>query len=170
MTEISIQKQVAAINGYIAAVQKKNQTRPRGKSATTRIAEIDAKLAGNSISPIQRLQLIQRRIDLENHTPASTVDMGALEDAFVAAAKEYSTHKGISGEAWLAAGIVPKKVLVRAGLVANRSKAVIDAKRSASARKRYENVPEADRKAWAAKMHAARLAKRAERERATSQV
>jgi hypothetical protein len=67
--------------------------------------------------PLRRLELVQRRIDLEGELErlGSTVDMDALEAEFVAVAKPYAERKGISYEAWREAG-VPASALKAAGI------------------------------------------------------
>ena len=60
----------------------------------------------------------QERMDLEAERAASGeggVDMDALEVGFIAAAGPYSRRKGISYEAWRAAGLTPR-VLKAAGI------------------------------------------------------
>lgn len=72
-------------------------------------------------TPLERLHLVQERIDLENELSRSeeTVDLSALETAFVAAAKGYSERKGISYAAWREAG-VPAATLKAAGVSRSR--------------------------------------------------
>jgi hypothetical protein len=66
---------------------------------------------------LSRVLLIQERMDLaaELETKGSTVDLTSLEDAFVKAAKQYGSRKGISYQAWREAG-VDAAVLRRAGI------------------------------------------------------
>jgi len=67
--------------------------------------------------PVARLQLVQERMDLEAELNAGeeTLDLEAVEQAFVKAAKGYSERKGISYAAWREAG-VPATVLRSAGI------------------------------------------------------
>lgn len=67
--------------------------------------------------PTKRLSLIQERIDLEGELASMTesVDLSALEKAFVEVAKRYSETKGVSYAAWREVG-VPAAVLKEAGL------------------------------------------------------
>jgi hypothetical protein len=69
-------------------------------------------------SPVTRLQLVQERIDLQAELDAGeeTLDLEAVEQAFMKAAKGYSERKGISYAAWRAAG-VPAAVLRSTGIV-----------------------------------------------------
>jgi hypothetical protein len=57
--------------------------------------------------PLRRLELIQRRIDLQSELEkmATTVDLSALEAEFVAVAEGYAVRKQISYEAWREAGV-----------------------------------------------------------------
>jgi len=54
-------------------------------------------------------------LELELSTKANAVDLSALEDDFVQAAREYGERKGISYAAWREAG-VDAAVLKRAGV------------------------------------------------------
>ena len=66
---------------------------------------------------MKRLELAQERMDLstELSNMQAPVDLTALEDDFVAAAKAYGERKGISYAAWREVG-VPAAVLKRAGI------------------------------------------------------
>ena len=80
-----------------------------------RLRTIEEKLA--TADALTRVQLVQERMDIDNELNAKqvTTDMGALEDAFVKAAKEYGERKGISYAAWREVG-VDAAVLKRAGI------------------------------------------------------
>lgn len=96
-------------------------TKPkRGRKRTTetvksRLEAVQAELL--DASPMDELLLIQERKDLEAELEAmqNTVDMSALEEAFVGVAKSYSTSKKISYSSWRDVG-VEASVLKRAGL------------------------------------------------------
>lgn len=79
----------------------------------TRIDETD--------DPARRVELIQRRIDLEEqlNSVEDAPDEDALEKDFVEAAKEYSERKGISYSAWREVG-VPAATLKAAGVPRTR--------------------------------------------------
>ncbi len=79
----------------------------------TRIDETD--------DPARRLELIQRRMDLEEQLGSveDAPDADALEKDFVKAAKEYSERKGISYPAWREIG-VPAATLKAAGVPRTR--------------------------------------------------
>jgi hypothetical protein len=62
---------------------------------------------------LKALQLIQRRHDLEKLLKGP--DKKDLEDRFIAVAREFSNHKGISRTAWREIG-VPAAILKKAGI------------------------------------------------------
>jgi uncharacterized protein YicC (UPF0701 family) len=107
-----------SVRNYLEAL---DQNRPkRGRKRTTesikrRMDAITKQLAG--APPIQRLQLVQERMDLkaELEQLGAKVDMSALEREFAKVARSYSERKGISYAAWRELG-VPADVLKRAGI------------------------------------------------------
>jgi hypothetical protein len=106
-----------AVRDYLEWLEWSKPTRGRKRDTSPeRLAEIDAQIA-DAESPLQRLQLIQLRKDLE--AAAETADDPAegerLRKAFVKAARPYSTAKGISYGAWREIG-VPADVLREAGI------------------------------------------------------
>ncbi len=107
-----------AIKGYLEALDANKPRRGRRRtpdSINARLEKIDQELQG--ADPMKRLSLIQERLDLlaELDQLQEPVDMTALEEQFVIAAKGYSERKGISWAAWREVG-VPASVLERAGL------------------------------------------------------
>jgi hypothetical protein len=81
-----------------------------------RLVAIDERIA--AADALSRLHLAQERMDLEAELAASGdggVDLDALEADFFAAAGPYSQRKGISYEAWRAAGL-ESRVLKAAGI------------------------------------------------------
>jgi hypothetical protein len=107
-----------AVRRYLQALEENKPRRGRRPSveATEKaLAEIDQKLA--SADPLRRLHLIQERKDLQARlsNAGQSVDLSALEDAFVKGAAEYGSRKGISYESWREVG-VPAEVLRRAGI------------------------------------------------------
>ena len=72
---------------------------PSGSSSTSRKVSTDA----------SRVALIQERMDLENELQAADggVDLVALERDFVRFAKDYSSRKGITYNAWREVGVSP---------------------------------------------------------------
>jgi len=111
-------EQGRAVRNYLNALEA---TRPkRGRKRTTdsiknRLERIDEEII--DAKAVKRLELIQERMNLTNEleTKEETVDMTALEEAFVEAASEYGDRKGLSYAAWREAG-VNADVLKRAGI------------------------------------------------------
>ena len=103
----------------LAASRPKRGRKRTKESVEKRLERIEAELP--DASPVQRLQLVQERMDLEQELASSgeTVDLSALEAAFVDAAKGYSERKGISYAAWREAG-VPAATLKAAGISRGR--------------------------------------------------
>lgn len=107
-----------AIKTYLEALDSNKPRRGRRRtpdSINARLEKIDQELQG--ADPMKRLSLIQERLDLlaELDQLQEPVDMTALEEQFVIAAKGYSERKGISWAAWREVG-VPASVLERAGV------------------------------------------------------
>src|SRR4051812_27127133 len=92
-----------AVKTYLEALSANKPKRGRQvttETLTKRLADTKAKLitGGGDLSPMQRLELVQTRMDLESKLgeTATTVDLSAAEKGFVAHAKSYSAAKGIS--------------------------------------------------------------------------
>ncbi|MFP5377770.1 MAG: hypothetical protein ACLGIO_13460 [Acidimicrobiia bacterium] len=112
-------EQGRAVRRYLEALEQSRPKRGRKRTKETverRLAEVERRLA--EAEPLGRLHLIQERMDLREELAAMDgdgVDLGALEDASVAAAPAYGARRGITSSAWRAAG-VPPSVLRRAGI------------------------------------------------------
>lgn len=112
-------EQGRAVRRYLEALEHTRPKRGRKRTRDTverRLAAVEERLA--EAEPLGRLHLIQERIDLQEELGSMNgdgVDLGALEDAFVAAAPAYGARRGITYSAWRAAG-VPPAVLRRAGI------------------------------------------------------
>jgi len=107
-----------AVRSYLEALDQHRPRRGRRRtreSVEKRLAAVEAELTG--ASALQRLRLVQERIDLtrELEQSESAVDLTALEEAFVKTARRYADRKGISYSAWRELG-VPSEVLARAGI------------------------------------------------------
>lgn len=108
-----------AVRVYLEALDASRPKRGRKRTAESikaRLAKVEAEIP--DAAPVQRLQLVQERMDLEAELAAAsapTVDLDALEKEFVDAAKGYSERKGISYAAWREAG-VPAATLKAAGI------------------------------------------------------
>lgn len=95
-----------------AVVEAPTRTRTARRSAAAiegRLAAVDEALA--TAAPLQRLHLLQERIDLEAELEAQGPgeDLGELEEAFVQVAATYSARKGIGYSAWRAIGVDPRR-------------------------------------------------------------
>jgi hypothetical protein len=111
-------EQGRVVRQYLEALEQHKPKRGRKRtqeSISRRLATIEDALS--AADPLSRVLLIQERMDLaaELETKGSTVDLTSLEDAFVKAAKQYGSRKGISYQAWREAG-VDAAVLRRAGI------------------------------------------------------
>ena len=112
-----------AVRNYLEALE---QNKPkRGRKRTTDSVQRDLARTQEELltaDPLRRLELVQRRIDLEEELGrmGTTIDLGALEKDFVAVAKPYAERKGISYEAWREAG-VSAATLKAAGIGRGRS-------------------------------------------------
>jgi hypothetical protein len=111
-------RQGAAVRNYLEALEQHRPKRGRKRTSESirkRLGVIEAELGG--ASAIDRLHLIQERIDLNNELAAmdAKVDLSKLEADFVATAKDYGQRKGISYAAWREQGVAPE-VLRRAGI------------------------------------------------------
>ena len=107
-----------AVRAYLEALEAHKPKRGRKRtpdSMRARLGVIDATI--DDADPMARLQMVQERIDLTAALEAAeqVVDVTALEDGFVEAAKAYGARKGISYAAWREVG-VPTAVLKRAGI------------------------------------------------------
>jgi hypothetical protein len=111
-------EQGRAVRRYLEALEAHRPKRGRKRtpdSIQRRLDDITLRL--DDADPLARLQLVQERMNLEAElaTKAQTVDLAALEQAFVDAAREYADRKGITYAAWREAG-VDAAVLKRAGI------------------------------------------------------
>ena len=111
-------QQGRAVRAYLTALEENKPRRGRRRTPqgiTKRLAAIDTALP--DADPLKRLQLTQERLDLQQELDRAdgTVDLAALETAFVQAAGPYASRKGISYAAWRELG-VPAAVLGKAGI------------------------------------------------------
>ncbi len=107
-----------AVRDYLEALRANKPKRGRKRTAETvqaQLEALDAELL--DADPVKELQLVQKRMDLEAELAGmgDTVDVAALEAAFVAVAKSYSERNGISYAAWRQVG-VEAAVLKAAGI------------------------------------------------------
>jgi hypothetical protein len=111
-----------SVRRYLEALEAHKPKRGRKRTSEgieARLRQIDERLPG--ADPLTRVHLVQERLNLENELASKeeTVDLKALEDDFITAAKGYGERKGISYAAWRAAG-VDANVLRRAGIARTR--------------------------------------------------
>lgn len=107
-----------AVREYLEALEANRPRRGRKRTAETvkrQLATTEKELG--SASGVDRLQLVQRRLDLTAELERMTnhLDVPALEREFVKVAKTYGDRKGISYSAWREVGVAPE-VLRRAGV------------------------------------------------------
>ncbi len=96
------------VRDYLEGLRATKPKRGRKRTPETiqnRLEKIETELA--SASPLDELLLIQERRDLHNELEAmsETIDMTALEAAFVGVAKSYSQSKQISYQSWRDVGV-----------------------------------------------------------------
>ena len=106
------------VRDYLEGLRATKPKRGRKRTPETinnRLAAIDGEL--NDANAIDELRLVQERRDLQTELEkmSDTVDMVALEEAFVKVAKSYSDSKNISYASWREVG-VDAKVLKAAGI------------------------------------------------------
>ncbi len=96
------------VRDYLEGLRATKPKRGRKRTPETiqsRLEKIETELA--SASPLDELLLIQERRDLHNELEAmsETIDMTALEAAFVGVARSYSQSKQISYQSWRDVGV-----------------------------------------------------------------
>ena len=106
------------VREYLEGLRASKPKRGRKRTPDTiaaRLEKLEAELA--VASPLDELMLVQERRDLSAELDAmsNTVDMAALEAAFVNVAKSYSDSKRISYQSWRDVG-VDASVLKSAGV------------------------------------------------------
>ena len=110
------------VRDYLAALEQEKKPGRKLDRPTIegRISEVQKRI-DDEPDPAKRVELIQRRLDLEERLVemAEDPDVEALESEFVDVAAEYSERKGISYSAWREAG-VPAAVLKQAGIKRTR--------------------------------------------------
>ena len=110
--------QSRAIKNYLEALEAQRPRRGRPRSPETmrkRLEELKSEIP--EADPVKRIQLVQKRIDLENElaTLEQPHDLEKLEADFIKYAASYSGRKGISYAAWRELR-VPARVLKAAGI------------------------------------------------------
>lgn len=107
-----------AVADYLDAIES-HRPKPGRKRSVESLKQRLGTIADtfDDARPIQRVQLIQERIDIERSLAEGEIvaDIGGLEEGFVEVAIAYSGRKGISYPAWREAG-VSAAVLQKAGI------------------------------------------------------
>lgn len=108
-----------AVRRYLEALETSRPKRGRRRTREAvqkRLAAVADRL--EVADALSRLHLLQERRDLEEELESMNgggVDLTALEEEFVKAARSYSRRKGVSYAAWREVG-VPASVLRQAGI------------------------------------------------------
>jgi len=111
-----------AVRRYLEALEAHKPKRGRKRTSEgieTRLEAIEEQIA--YADPLTRVHLVQERMNLEAElaNKEESVDLEALEEGFVEAARSYGERKGITYAAWRAAG-VDANTLRRAGVPRTR--------------------------------------------------
>ncbi len=112
-------EQGRVVRRYLEALESHRPKRGRKRtpeSVTKRLAAIGEQLT--TADPLNRLHLVQERLDLERELASSEgngADVEELEAGFIEVAAAYGERKGLSYEAWRSIGVAPS-VLKAAGI------------------------------------------------------
>ena len=110
--------QSRAVRAYLEALEQ-NAPKRGPKRTLEKVRRELAEVANEMVNAdmLRRLELVQKRIDLQAEVAKmeNSVDMAALEAAFIEAAGPYGARKNISYEAWRAMGVTAR-VLKAAGI------------------------------------------------------
>jgi hypothetical protein len=106
-------RQNQAVRDYLNAL---TTAKPAGRRPTTTPEQVQAQIEAEA-DPVKRLELIQRRLDVEDRLAdeQKLPDLETLEAAFVAVAVDYASRKGITYSAFRELG-VPASALKQAGM------------------------------------------------------
>lgn len=107
-----------AVRRYLEALEAHKPKRGRKRTTESikrRLNAVEREI--QQADQLKRLQLVQERMDLQGELESQEqkVDLEAVEQEFVDAAKPYGERKGISYAAWRELG-VPASVLKKAGI------------------------------------------------------
>src|SRR5579859_5953758 len=97
-----------AVRRYLEALEAHKPKRGRKRTAQgieNRLQQIDNRLP--NADALSRVHLVQERLNLQSELEARSdgVDMSALEENFIRAARGYGSRKGLTYAAWRAAGV-----------------------------------------------------------------
>ena len=110
-------RQDQAVRDYLNAL---TTAKPAGRRPITTPEQVQAQIEAEA-DPVKRLELIQRRIDVEDRLAGEPdqPDLETLEAGFVAVAADYASRKGITYSAFRELG-VPASALKQAGIARTR--------------------------------------------------
>lgn len=86
----------------------------RYRNPEAQLESIDHALAHGDLTPVERLELVQKRMDIQNYLD-NNVEDPSLEENFLKVAKSFGDRKGITYAAWREMG-VPASLLKAAGI------------------------------------------------------
>lgn len=100
-------EQGRAVREYLAALDEKRQGRQVDPDKLAEKIAHARDLIEGEPDPAKRVEHIQKRLDLEAQQAEASgrVDLEALKQEFISAAKEFSERKGITYNAWREAGV-----------------------------------------------------------------
>jgi hypothetical protein len=110
-------RQNQAVRDYLNAL---TTAKPAGRRPSTSPEQLQEQIDAEG-DPVKRLELIQRRLDLEDRLAGEQdlPDLETLEAAFAAVAADYASRKGITYTAFRELG-VPASALKQAGIPRTR--------------------------------------------------
>jgi hypothetical protein len=110
-------RQNQAVRDYLNAL---TTAKPAGRRPSTTPEQLQEQVDAES-DPVKRLELIQRRLDIEDRLASKQdlPDLETLEAEFVAVAADYASRKGITYTAFRELG-VPASALKQAGIPRTR--------------------------------------------------
>ncbi len=112
-------EQGRVVRRYLEALESHRPKRGRRRtpeSITKRLAAIEEQLP--AVDPLNRLHLVQERLDLERELASGEgdgADVEELEAEFIEVAAAYGDRKGLTYEPWRSIGVAPR-VLKAAGI------------------------------------------------------
>jgi len=113
-------RQTKIVERYLQQIERSTSKKKSVSPAEIADSMAQVALGLESASGIERLELLQRREDLQRLAlEAEPEDDGELENQFIAVAKSYGERKKISYSTWREFG-VPKDVLEQAGIPRTR--------------------------------------------------
>jgi hypothetical protein len=105
-------RESAAVKAFLASL---HVPKKRGRKPTPERVDELREQAAVEPDPPKRVELVQKRLDLERQLAQPTEDHEALEAGFVEHAASYGERKGITYAAWREVG-VPASALKAAGI------------------------------------------------------